>query len=447
MKTAEFPEDLEFLFKPKRYKITYGGRGGTKSWGYARTLLIIGAAKKLRILCTREVQKSIKDSVHKLLSDQIDLLGLGAYYRVLDHSIKGVNGTEFTFAGLSTQTVESIKSYEGYDIVWVEEAQIVKKRSWDILIPTIRKEGSEIWISFNPRLKSDETYVRFIKNTPPDATVKFLNYRNNPWHNQIMENERRHFKITDPDNYDNIWEGKCLPAVPGAIFYKEVQAAEIENRIRNVPYDPMLKVHIVMDLGWEDSLTAALVQKILSEIRIIEYVEANRTSPDVFSSYLKTRPYNWGKVWLPRADGFSKTFISKGQSAYDIMKRQGWNVATKNEVAHLSVEEGIRITRLKFGQMYFDKEKTAAEVSPKVDMDKLTITDRHWRFIESLKRFKRHINEDTEVVGVPVRDPSKHGGDTVRYVAINADRMTNEDDRKFRSSGVSYRPLDAVIGY
>jgi len=139
---AEFPEKLQFLFNPKRYKVAHGGRGSGKSWGFARALLLQGASEPLRILCTREVQKSIKDSVHKLLTDQIEALGLGWFYQVLENEIRGKNGTEITFAGLATHTIESIKSYEGVDRVWVEEGQVVRKRSWDVLIPTIRKPGS-----------------------------------------------------------------------------------------------------------------------------------------------------------------------------------------------------------------------------------------------------------------------------------------------------------------
>lgn len=160
MNKVQFPAKLEFLFKPARYKVAHGGRGSAKSWGFARALLILAAQKPLRILCTREVQKSIKDSVHRLLSDQIQAMGLGHLYQVLETEIRGANGSLFVFAGLAQHTVESIKSFEGVDIVWVEEAQAVSKRSWDVLIPTIRKPGSEIWISFNPLLETDETYQR-----------------------------------------------------------------------------------------------------------------------------------------------------------------------------------------------------------------------------------------------------------------------------------------------
>ena len=141
---VDFPEKLGFLFEPSRYKVAYGGRGSAKSWSFARALLVKGKSKKHRILCAREVQKSIKDSVHKLLSDQIQVMGMGDFYEVIENAIRGKNGTEFAFAGLASHTVESIKSFEGVDIVWIEEAQVVTKRSWDVLIPTIRKDDSEI---------------------------------------------------------------------------------------------------------------------------------------------------------------------------------------------------------------------------------------------------------------------------------------------------------------
>ena len=159
---AWFPDKLRFLFQPARYKVVRGGRGSGKSWGFARSLLIQGSARTLRVLCTREVQKSIQQSVHQLLKDQIEALGLSAFYEVLATEIRGKNGTQFFFSGLSDQTAESLKSFEGVDVCWCEEAQAISKRSWDILIPTIRKDGSEIWVSFNPQLESDETYRRFV---------------------------------------------------------------------------------------------------------------------------------------------------------------------------------------------------------------------------------------------------------------------------------------------
>jgi len=127
------------------------------------------------------VQLSIKQSVHKLLSDQIVVLGLEAYYDIQETLIRGRNGTEFTFAGLSTLTADTIKSFEGYDICWVEEGQVISRQSWKILIPTIRKDDSEIWVSYNPDLETDETHQRFTIHPPHDCVNVEINWRDNPW--------------------------------------------------------------------------------------------------------------------------------------------------------------------------------------------------------------------------------------------------------------------------
>jgi len=426
---ADFPEKLQFLFKPYRYKVARGGRGSAKSWSFARALLILGLQNKLRILCTREVQLSIKHSVHKLLKDQIELLGLTGYYDTYEADIRGKNGTEFAFTGLSQLTVDTIKSFEGYDICWVEEGQVISKRSWDILIPTIRKAKSEIWISYNPELETDETHQRFTTRTPDGCINVEVNWRDNPWFTDVLEKERLYCQEYNPDDYDNIWEGKCRAAVAGAIYHKQVQEAETQGRICNVPHDPLLKTHIVMDLGWEDSLTAALVQRHTSEIRIIEYLEFNHTGLDEMSAELKSRPYNWGRVWLPH-DGFAGSLKSKGKSTYDILKALGWDVAIREEITEVSIEEGIRLTRMAFPRMYFDQNKAAALKSPEnLPESNVNHTNLSHRLVECLRRYRRHINIKTQATTTPIRDPHAHGADTARYIALNAENMHNEEPK------------------
>ena len=442
---AHFPEKMGVLFERSRYKVIYGGRGGGRSWGCARALLLKSIQKPIRVLCAREIQKSIRDSVHKLLSDQIQLLSIGHFFEVQEAVIKVRNGGEFVFAGLSTQTIESIKSMEGVDYVWNEEAHIITKRSWDILIPTIRKENSEIWITFNPSLESDETFQRFVVNPPPDTVVVKLDYHDNPWFPDVLEKERLFCKENDPDSYPNIWEGACKPAVEGAIYYHEIEKAQKENRICNVPYGPLLKVHVVLDLGWSDSLAAGLVQKNFSEIRIIEYIEASHTKLDVFSSELKTRPYNWGKVWLPH-DGYAKTLNAGGKSTEDILKKLGWDVSKKEEITELSIEDGIRDTRMMFHRIYFDKTKCEAIKPPEVLTQDFNETPLHWRLIECLQRYHRHINNQTQTASTPVRDDYTHGADTVRYICVNADKMTNEDEKSMVYHA-GYSPIDVVVNY
>jgi len=402
---VEFPEKLGFLLsKRARYKGARGGRGSAKSWSFARALLVLGASSKLRILCTREVQKSIKQSVHKLLKDQIEAMGLSSFYRVLENEIRGSNGTEFSFSGLSDQTVDSIKSFEGCDIVWVEEAQSVSKRSWSVLIPTIRKEGSEIWLSFNPELETDETYDRFITNQPEDAIIVEMNYTDNPWFPEVLEKERLHAKATLPKTeYENIWEGRCMPAVQGAIYYDEIAKAEEEGRVCNVPHDPALKVQVVFDLGWNDAMSISLVQKNLSALAVIENIEDSHKTLAHYSALLKEKKYNWGKVYLPH-DGRHKDYRT-GKSAEDIMKALGWDVAI---TPNISIEDGIRLTRMTFPRVYFDKTKAA-------------------RLIQCAKRYRRSINQQTHEPGAPLHDEWSHGADNLRYISVNAESMTNED--------------------
>jgi phage terminase large subunit len=403
MQTAKFPEKLEFLFRPAPYKVAHGGRGSGKSWGFARALLIQGAQKPLRILCAREIQKSIDESVHTLLKDQISELGLEDFYEVLAYEIRGKNGTTFDYAGLAQHTVTSIKSFEGVDICWVEEAQAVSKKSWDVLRPTIRKPGSEIWITFNPELESDVTYQMFVANPPTGAVVVQMNYMDNPWFTDKLEQERLDCMRTQPKDYANIWEGKCKPAVAGAIYYDEMAKAEEEKRICNVPYDPLLKVHVVFDLGWNDAMSISLVQRSSSELRIIENIEDSHKTLDYYSAMLKEKRYNWGKMYLPH-DGRNKDFKT-GKSAEEIMQALGWDVAI---TPNMGIEDGIRLTRMAFGRMYFDKTKCE-------------------RLIQCAKRYRRSINQQTNEPGAPMHDEWSHGADNLRYVAVNAESMTNED--------------------
>lgn len=401
----EIPEKLGFLLtEQKRYKGAKGGRGSAKSWSFARALLVLGTTRRLRILCTREVQKSIKQSVHKLLKDQIEALGLTSFYRVLENELRGANGTEFSFSGLSDQTVDSIKSFEGCDIVWVEEAQSVSKRSWSVLIPTIRKDGSEIWLSFNPELETDETYDRFITNKPEDALIVDMNYTDNPWFPEVLEKERLHAKATLPKSeYENIWEGKCKPAVAGAIYYDEIAVAEEEGRICNVPHDPKLKVQVIFDLGWNDAMSISLVQKSVSALAVIENIEDSHKTLAHYSALLKEKKYNWGKVYLPH-DGRHKDYRT-GKSAEDIMKALGWDVEI---TPNISVEDGIRLTRMTFPRLYMDKTNAA-------------------RLVQCAKRYRRSINQQTNEPGAPLHDEWSHGADNLRYIAVNAESMTNED--------------------
>jgi phage terminase large subunit len=401
---ARFPKPLKFLFQPARYKVARGGRGSGKSWGFARALLILGAEKPLRILCVREVQKSIQDSVYQLLLDQIKNLGMEAFYSSVQTEVRGINGTTFRFSGLSELTSDQLKSFEGVDKVWCEEAHTISPKSWNVLIPTIRKEESEIWVTFNPELESDETYKRFVTNPPPDCVSILMNYNDNPWFPKVLELERIHAEETmKAEEYAHIWEGRCKPAVEGAIYFDEVAKAETSGHICNVPYDPLLKVQAIWDLGWNDAMTIILAQKSASAIHIIGYIEDNRRTYDSYMSELKELKYNWGSHYLPH-DGFSSDPKS-GTTAAKILEKHR---ATVQQTPSLSIEDGIKLARMSFGRLYFDKEKTN-------------------RLVECLKRYRRNINKSTDEGTTPRHDEFSHGADALRYLCIAADSFTNEE--------------------
>jgi phage terminase large subunit len=424
-----FPEKLAFLAEPHRYKVAYGGRGGAKSWGFARQLLIDGWEKPIRVLCAREVQDSIKDSVHKLLSDQIEAMGLGYFYTILRDEIRGANGTQFIFTGLSKMTTESIKSYEGVDRCWVEEAQKVSRRSWDILTPTIRKDGSEIWISLNPELDTDETWTRFVENPPPGAKVVEINFSDNPFLPAVLKDEHSEFKRQvelgkrDQDDYENIWQGKTKAALPGSIYHKEITAAKLAGRLCNVPYDPLLKVHTIWDLGFSDYMSILCVQRHVSEIRIIRYVEDRFRTYASYVEQLNGYHYNWGQDWLPW-DGKTKGAES-GRSPQAILKALGRDCPDDEStiVEQVGVENGIKAARQIFPRVYFDKENAGLLFS-------------------RLGKYKRVINQRTGMGGNPEHDENSHGADGFRYLAVCEPKLTNESSappvdpyRHFRRAG------------
>ncbi len=392
---AEFPIKLKGLFEKSRYKVAYGGRGGAKSWGIARALLIKGAKDPMRILCAREFQTSIKDSVHKLLCDQIEALGLLGFYEITQNSIRGKNGTEFAFVGLRNN-VANIKSYEGVDVVWVEEAQTTSRLSWNILIPTIRKQGSEIWISFNPELETDETYQRFVLKPPADCIQIKINWSDNPWFPDTLMLEKDALKERDLEAYNQVWEGLCRQSVDGAIFAKELQQAELDGRLCKVPYDATKPVHAVFDLGWADSTAIWFLQFVGMETRLIRYIEDSQKTISHYLATMQTFGYVYDKVWLPH-DAENKTLAAAGRSIDDIVRAAGYKTQILPRVPIL---DSINAARTIFPSCYFDRDNAAEGI------DCL----RHYRYeVDPVSgQFSR----------TPLHDHYSHGADAFRYIAL-----------------------------
>lgn len=225
---AQLPEWAQRLWEPSRYKVMRGGRGSAKSRTAASALLIQAVQEPQRVLCAREIQKSIKDSVKRLLDDEIARLGLGEFFESTENEIRGRNGSLFIFAGLRNNTA-SIKSIEGVTRCWVEEAQTISRSSLDDLIPTIRAPGSEIWFTYNPRHATDPIDVMFkADELPPQTILLHVNWQDNPWFPDVLRQEMEYDKRRDPDKYRHIWEGQYQTSSETRVF-KNWRVEEFER--------------------------------------------------------------------------------------------------------------------------------------------------------------------------------------------------------------------------
>jgi len=388
----DIPEAFGCLFEPKRYKVFYGGRGGAKSHNIARYLLVEGARAKHRILCTRELQGSIRDSVHKLLSDIIDEYGLASFYEVQKDTIKGKNGTEFFFKGLKHNATE-IKSTEGITRCWVEEAALVSDSSWEILIPTIRAPNSEIIISFNPKHPTDPTYVRFIQNADENTFVKKVSWKDNPFFPSVLELERKKMASTDPIAYNHVWEGEFDERHFGGIYAKYVDQAR-EERITHVPYQDGVPVITAWDLGKSDNTAIWFAQRVGMQVRIIDYHESNGKDLAFYARLVREKGYEYETHYLPHDAGHER--LGMGGSIKSQLSKLG--------IVSKILKVGSVAARIENGRdllktCWIDKEKCADGIH--------CLMNYQYMWDDNKQRFKSK----------PLHDWASDGSDAFGYLA------------------------------
>src|SRR5215469_3076508 len=407
---ASFPQKMECLFQPKRYKVFWGGRGAGRSWNIARGLLLMGAGMlpdfrrpPVRVLCVRELQNSLSESVHQVLEDQISLLGLDAYYKVQRDYIVGIGpalGTVFSFEGIKNNT-NRIKSYEGVDIVWAEEAVKITRGSWGVLIPTIRKEDSEIWMSFNPELETDYTYTRFVKQADPtNSVVVHMTWKDNPWFPQVLQEEMQRDKERDPDYYLNVWEGQCVQQLEGAVYAKELRRAAEEGRICDVPWEREWPVSTFWDLGKRHATCIWFAQRVAMQYRILNYYENTAFDIGDYIKHLQRLEYRYDFHYLPH-DAKAKRMGMK------LTIEEQMRIHFPNSiriVPKLSVEDGINAAKMIFPNCWFDEDNTH---------DGLHAL-RHYRY----RVVDNNIGNDKGLSAKPVDDWSADGADAYRYLAV-----------------------------
>lgn len=368
------------LFKPHRYKVFYGGRGSGKSWAVARALLLIADYGCVRILCCREVQNSIRDSSYQILKDMAEKLGVSDHFTFKEAEIVNERtGSKFIFSGL-LRNENSIRSKEGIDICWVEEASSVSQKSWDVLIPTIRKPSSELWLTFNP-LTVDDPTNKFLDAPPPDAYVQKVNYTENPYFPEVLRKEMEYDKQHDFEKYLHVWEGFPLTVSQAQVFRGKY-------KIEPIPEDLWTQANRLFfgaDWGFATDPTALVRCFIINRKLYIEY-EAYGTGVelDEIPALFDTVPLS--RKWPLKADSARPETISylAHRHGYDISAAKKWQGSIEDGIAYLkSFEEIIIDPRCKhtadeFRLYSYKVDKVTGEVLP-------ILVDKHNHCIDAIR--------------------------------------------------------------
>lgn len=358
---VELPEKMaSTLFKPSRYKIYFGGRGGAKSVSIARALLVLGYSEKHKILCAREIQKSIQDSVHSLLKEQIEELGLTDFYEIQKSTILGRNGTEFLFAGLRSN-IANVKSIPNITRAWIEEAQSASTANIKTLALTVRAKDSEIWMSFNPELEDDPVYQEYVVSPPDDSVVVKINYDDNPFFPDVLRREMESDKRKNYENYKHIWLGQPKQAVEGAVFANEILKASEEHRLTKVAPQVGVPVQTFWDLGQSDNTAIWFVQIVGMEYRVIDYYQSSGHKMSHYIEILEERGYKYDEHCLPHDAEHEQlaaqsTIKQQLQAALRDNPKLGNTVRIVPRIPKKAL--GIDAARAVFPQCVFDKEKT-----------------------------------------------------------------------------------------
>lgn len=381
------------MLGPSRYKGAYGGRGSGKSHFFAE-MLVEDAYRfpGLRAVCVREVQQSLKESAKKLIEDKIQTLGLGFAFEPLQSEIRTPGGGSILFQGMKDHTAESIKSLEGMDRAWVEEAQTLSERSWRLLRPTIRKDGSEIWASWNPRFETDPVDAFFRSQGGEGVVSARSNWNNNPWFPAVLEDERLRDLENDPDGYEHTWEGDYARILKGSYYAQQIVQAEKEGRICNVPYEPALPVSTFWDLGIGDAMAIWFVQRVGRELRHIDYYETSGEGMSYYAKYLKDKPYVYERHYMPHDANHKE--IGTGKSRRDVAEALG--IKPIDVVPIGAVDDGINATRMAFSRCWFDANKCK-------------------QGLNALRAYRKEWDEDRqEFKNKPLHDWSSHAADALR---------------------------------
>ena len=356
------------LLKGARYKAAYGGRGSGKSHFFA-SLAVRDCAmtKGMLIVCIREVQKTLRESAKRLIEMKLAQYSLGEAqgFRIYNDSIATPGDGRIIFQGMLDHTAESIKSLEGYQRAWVEEAQTLSQRSLELLRPTIRTAGSELWFGWNPTRRTDPVDVMFRAGEPPtDSKVVRANWSNNPWFNQTLEIERLDCYNQQPDQYDHIWEGEYARILTGAYYASALTALRAEGRFTKLAPDPLMMYRAFWDIGGTgakaDHTVIWIAQFVGREIRVLDFYEAQGQPLFAHVDWLRQEGYGNALMVLPHdAEAHDKVFSVSYETA---LQSAGFDTQIVPNQGKAAAMNRIEVTRRLFPRIWIDEERCAAGI-------------------------------------------------------------------------------------
>lgn len=364
--TIDLPPKLVSVFTGEaRYRGAFGGRGSGKTRAFAKMTAVMGyqwgmSGQEGQILCAREFMNSLDESSLEEIKAAITSEPfLAEYYEIGEKFIRSKDGRiRYTFAGLR-HNLDSIKSKARILLCWVDEAEPVSEIAWRKLIPTIREEGSEIWVTWNPERKQSATHLRFRDNPPEGAKIAELNWRDNPWFPSVLERERVEDFTRRPDHYAHVWEGDFVTVVDGAYYAQAIAAARKEGRIGTVPADPLMTTRAVWDIGGTgakaDACAIWVVQYVGREIRFLDYYEAQGQPLAVHVAWLRENGYGKAQCVLPH-DGATNDRVHD-VSYESALRAAGFDVQVIANQGAGAAMKRVEAARRLFPAMWFSSPK------------------------------------------------------------------------------------------
>lgn len=361
MSEVKIPKAFRDLFDPQYRDYAYfGGRGGAKSHSVAGALVIQSAQAPLRIVCAREIQDSIKDSVKQLIEDKISDYGLQDHFEALRDETRGKNGTKFVYKGL-WRNPDAIKSLEGADLFWGEEANRFSERSIRLVRPTMRKPGSRMIWTWNPEFEHDpiDRLFRGPAGAPPNSCVREVSWKDNPWfEGSPLAGEMEHDYRRDPIMAGHVWGGEYVTSLEGSYFTREMQAAREEGRIGHVSADPLIRKRLIWDIGVSDSMSIWVEQWAGRKILVLDYIEGQGQPLAYYVHELRKRGYEGSLCILPHDGAQRDTYTAV--KFEDHLRDAGFECQVVKNQGKGAAMQRIEALRRLFPRMWFNEETCRA---------------------------------------------------------------------------------------